>query len=90
MGSFHGGADQRRQVELGGKLGAGRGMVVEVKLKQNMTLYCTLRIGMKYDVKDQRTEIVLATTALVAVVALFLRWHLLFFFVFSYSSILLF
>lgn len=52
MGSFHGGGDQRRQAELGGKIGAGRGMVVE----------------------DQRTEIVLATTALVAVVALFLSF----------------
>ena len=36
MGSFHGGGDQRRQAELGGKIGAGRGMVVEVNLLINI------------------------------------------------------
>ena len=39
MGSFHSGEQRRQQGDLGGKLGAGRGMVVEVRLKQFLTIY---------------------------------------------------
>ena len=41
-----------------------------------MMFFIKILTNQYLQIKDQRTEIVLATTALVAVVALFLRWHL--------------
>ena len=73
-------------------MGSNRGMVVEVSMHSEKLFFFSTgdypllvfvhNYLLFHCAQDQRTEIVLATTALVAVVALFLRWEICNFFLF--------